>query len=129
MQLDQNGAFHLTYCTNIHPGDGWEAVFANLRTYAPALKRRLAPDAPFGLGLRLSARESEQVLDGDNLAALRAFLEEHGLYVALINGFPFGSFHKQAVKADVFAPDWRTEERVAYTLRLISILKDLFPPE
>ena len=43
---------HLTYCTNIHPADGWDAVFANLQRYAPALKRRFSPDAPFGIGLR-----------------------------------------------------------------------------
>ncbi len=125
MEID--GSFHLTYCTNIHPGNGWEEVFANLRQYAPALKERLSPDAPFGIGLRLSARESEELLEGDRLHRFRAFLQEHGLYVALINGFPFGSFHKRVIKDDVFAPDWRDEERVRYTLRLVEILKRLLP--
>ena len=44
-----------------------------------------------------------------------------------VNGFPHGTFHGQPVKADVHAPDWRTEERVAYTLRLAEILAALLP--
>ena len=33
-------------------------MLASLRAYAPPLKARLAPDAPFGIGLRLSGAES-----------------------------------------------------------------------
>src|SRR5579883_3438173 len=53
--------FHLTYCTNIHPGNGWSEVYANLQRYGPALKQRLAPDAHFGIGLRLREREPRTV--------------------------------------------------------------------
>ena len=126
MQL-ANSTFHLTYCTNIHPADVWDETFEQLRRYAPALKARLAPDAPFGIGLRLSSRESEELLEGDRLDQFRAFLDENGLYIAIINGFPFGSFHKRVIKENVFAPDWCEEERVNYTLRLIQILKHLLP--
>jgi hypothetical protein len=75
---------HLTYCTNIHAADGWAGVFANLQRYAPALKARFAPSAPFGVGLRLSAREARELGTGDRLAEFRAFLDREGLYVALI---------------------------------------------
>ena len=44
-----------------------------------------------------------------------------------INGFPHGTFHGEPVKADVHAPDWRSAERVAYTLRLAEILGALLP--
>src|SRR4051794_11713445 len=101
MQLERNEDLHLTYCTNIHPGHGWEEVFAQLREHAPALRRRLAPGRPFGLGLRLSAVESEELLQGDRLKEFRAFLGEHDLYVAILNGFPFGSFHRRVIKEDV----------------------------
>ncbi len=117
----------LTYCTNIHPADGWIAVLENLRRYAPGLKQRLSPGGPFGLGLRLSAIETEQLLQGGGLEELRAFLGENDLYVALLNGFPYGSFHRRVIKEDVFAPDWRQEERVQYTLRLIEVLAELLP--
>ncbi len=99
------GGFDLTYCTNIHPGNGWAEVFSHLRQYGPALKQRLSPAAPFGLGLRLSDEESRQLLEGGALEQFSEFLNQNGLYVSLLNGFPFGSFHRQVIKADVFAPD------------------------
>ena len=127
MQLESNGFFHLAYCTNIHPGNGWDEVFENLQAYAPQLKARLAPEQPFALGLRLSALESEQLLAGGRLEAFKNFLADENLYVCLINGFVFGSFHKTVVKESVFAPDWQTGERVDYTLRLVEILRQLLP--
>jgi hypothetical protein len=128
VQLGRDGAFQLTYCTNIHPGNGWEEVDANIRRFAPALKKRLSPQGRFGLGLRLSARDARELLEGRRLDELRAFLDAEGLYVALINGFPHGSFHRTIVKADVYAPDWRDDERVRYTLDLVEILSRLLPP-
>lgn len=127
MQLGSDSFFHLTYCTNIHPGHGWSEVFANLQHYAPALKHRLSPDQRFGIGLRLSATESDQLLQESHLDQFKAFLDSHDFYVAILNGFPFGSFHREKIKEEVFAPDWRTEERVQYTLRLIEILGHLLP--
>jgi hypothetical protein len=127
LRLLSHRNFDLTYCTNIHPADGWEAVSASLRRYAPALKARFAPDAPFGVGLRLSARDARELLEGDNLALFQEFLHDEGLYVAIINGFPYGPFHGTPVKAAVYAPDWRDEARVRYTLDLIRILRTLVP--
>ena len=127
MRVDPSGFFHLTYCTNIHAADGWDAVNANVRRFAPALKQRLSPSAPFGIGLRLSARDARELLEGDRLEEFRAFLDAGQLYVALINGFPHGSFHRTPVKAEVYAPDWRDDERVRYTLDLVAILSRLLP--
>ncbi|MEO8481656.1 MAG: metabolite traffic protein EboE, partial [Acidobacteriota bacterium] len=120
------GRFHLTYCTNIHAAQGWTAVFENIRRYAPPLKQRFAADAPFGIGLRLSARDARELLDG-HLEEFREWLVREGLYVAIINGFPFGSFHRAVVKADVYAPAWTDDERVRYTLDLLEILTALLP--
>ncbi len=129
MQPDPESAFHLTYCTNIHPGDGWNAVYANLQRFAPALKHRLSPSGRFGIGLRLSALDARELLEGRRLEDFRSFLDREGLYVAIINGFPHGSFHRTAVKAEVYAPDWRDDERVRYTLDLVEILSRLLPPD
>ena len=117
----------LTYCTNIHPAEGWQAVFANVRQFAPALKARFSPSAPFGVGLRLSAREARELLAGQRLAEFRRFLDDEGLYVAIINGFPYGPFHGTPVKEQVYAPDWRDDARVRYTLDLVDILAGLLP--
>jgi sugar phosphate isomerase/epimerase len=127
VRLPGHDRLHLTYCTNIHPASGWDAVFQNLARYGPALKARFSPDAPFGIGLRLSAQEARELLTADRLDRFRTFLDEAGLYVAIINGFPYGAFHGTPVKADVYAPDWRDEARVRYTLDLIDILAKLLP--
>ncbi len=118
---------HFTYCTNIHPSSGWQEVMANLERYALPLKAAFSPNEPFGIGLRLSGDESCDVLEDSNLGHFKHFLDERGLYVFTMNGFPYGPFHAQAVKANVHAPDWRDEERVRYTLRLIQILEHLLP--
>jgi sugar phosphate isomerase/epimerase len=127
MQLGADGFFGLTYCSNIHPANGLQEVLASLERHAPALKERLSPSSPFGIGLRLSGAESRELLDGDKLTRFAAWLRERGLYVFSLNGFPYGPFHKQPVKADVHAPDWTTDARVDYTLRLIEILATLLP--
>jgi sugar phosphate isomerase/epimerase len=123
----QDGLFHLTYCTNIHAADGWNAVHANLRKYATTLKARFSSGAPFGVGLRLSAREARELLERDLLEEFREFLYSEGLYIAVINGLPFGPFHGTPVKANVYAPDWRDDARVRYTEDLIHILERLLP--
>ena len=128
MELERHG-LHLSYCTNIHPGSGWSEVFANLALYAPELRRRLARDRPFGLGLRLSAAEARQLLEAGRLDDLRAFLAENGLYVALLNGFVHGNFHREVVKKAAFAPDWQHEARVDYTMDLLAVLSALLPED
>lgn len=127
MILRADPPLHLTYCTNIHPAEGWTAVDESLRRIAPALRARLSPSGPFGLGLRLGAREARELLEGDRLERFRAFLAEHDLYVAILNGFPYGPFHGEPVKTAVYAPDWRAAARVAYTNDLITILERLLP--
>jgi sugar phosphate isomerase/epimerase len=127
MRLKNPRGVQLTYCTNIHPSNGLNEVLDNLERYALLLKERLAPDTPFGIGLRLSGPESRELLEGDNLARFKAFLDANGLYVFTFNGFPYGPFHRQRVKEQVHAPDWQDEERVQYTLRLVRILDALLP--
>jgi sugar phosphate isomerase/epimerase len=121
--------YELTYCTNIHPAHGWNEVLSSLRRYAPALRQRLAPDVLFGIGLRISANEAIELLEGSRLREFRDFLADEGLYVALINGFPYGSFHGDRIKEQVFAPDWRDPRRVEYTLNLAKILTQLLPED
>ena len=127
MKLGQNGAYHLTYCSNIHPGESWQAVRENLETYTLPLKQQLSPEAPFGVGLRLSDASARELLSGNHLTELIEWLNAHDLYVYTFNGFPYGDFHGQVVKDKVYMPDWRTRERVDYTIRLIDILAALLP--
>ncbi len=45
---------HLTYCSNIHQGETWKEHFENLQQHVPAIKQKLSPLEPFGIGLRLA---------------------------------------------------------------------------
>lgn len=121
--------FELTYCSNIHPAHGWPQVFESLQRISTELKRRLSPAERFGIGLRISNNEAIELLEAEKLAEFRRFLDGSGLYVALINGFPFAGFHDCRLKDQVFAPDWHAQERVDYTLRLAAILSELAPED
>jgi len=41
---------HLTYCSNIHPGESWAEVRANFDRHVIAVRDRLVPDGDFGVG-------------------------------------------------------------------------------
>jgi sugar phosphate isomerase/epimerase len=120
-------AAHLTYCSNIHPGESWAEVRANIERYFPAVRDRVAPETLFGVGLRLSARAARELGSGNALAEFRELLARNNLYVFTINGFPYGTFHGTRVKEDVYLPDWRDEERLRYTDELAELLVQLLP--
>lgn len=129
MKLAAPGAPHLTYCTNIHPGETWAEVRANLERHVVAVRALVAPGRRFGIGLRLSGAAAEALAAPAALAELQTFLTANGLYVFTINGFPFGAFHGTRVKEQVYAPDWLDDVRVAYTNRLATLLAALLPVE
>ena len=118
---------HLTYCTNIHGGEKWEDHFQLLKEHFPKVKQAVSSGRPMGLGLRLSNLASKALLDRDNLGELKDWLANEDGYVFTMNGFPFGDFHEDVVKAHVHAPDWTTPERLQYTTRLFDILAELLP--
>ena len=128
MRIRQGNSLELTYCANIHPGETLNEVEENLRTYATAVKKQVAPDASMGIGLRLSNRAAEELIGNEaRLDGFCSLLENRGLYAFTINGFPYGNFHRQRVKDEVYKPDWRTAERRIYTERLAKILARLLP--
>ncbi len=120
---------HLTYCSNIHPGESWADVRANLGRHLPAVRDRLRPAGEFGIGLRLSARAAEELSAPGALDEFRQFLARERLYVFTVNGFPFGTFHGTRVKEEVYLPDWRDPQRLHYSNRLADLLAQLLPAE
>ena len=118
---------HLSYCSNIHAGETWDATFQNLKIYIPEVKKRLALKGAFGIGLRLS-HEAALVLERpDRLQEFRDWLKKSNTYVFTLNCFPYGGFHRTKVKEQVHAPDWTTEDRLEYTIRSFRILAELLP--
>jgi hypothetical protein len=118
---------HLTYCSNVHPGESWAEVRANLDRHVVAVRDRLMPEGEFGVGLRLSALAAAELSEPAVLAEFQDCLRRHRMYVFTINGFPYGPFHGTRVKEDVYLPDWRDPERLRYTDQLADLLADLLP--
>ncbi len=118
---------HLSYCTNIHPGESWAEVFSQLKHNLPELKAQICPNAPFGIGLRLSNRSASELSEPSQLASFKQWLSERQLYVFTINAFPYGVFHSEPVKETVYLPDWRSQDRLEYTQRVADILSSLLP--
>lgn len=129
MRLQEHPPLHLTYCLNIHRGETWTENYAAIRDLSTAVRNSVAPDLPFGLGLRLSAVAANELANPHRLGDFKAFLAEMGMYVFTINGFPYGPFHGEAVKEKVYQPDWRTNERRDYTIKLADILMELAPAD
>jgi sugar phosphate isomerase/epimerase len=128
MKLNQlSGDVHLTYCTNIHAGQSWQDIRASLDDYVPAIKSAVAPSQPMGIGLRLSGEAAAVARQPEALASFRDQLSVLGAYVFTINAFPFGPFHGVRVKEDVYLPDWRDRERVAFTANSAAVLAGILP--
>jgi len=123
------GAFHLTYCTNIHAGEEWSEVRTAIADVVPRVRRHLGADGPFGIGLRLSANAGRSLAQPAALSDFKQFLADTGTYVFTINGFPYGAFHRQRVKDQVYLPDWRDPARLAYSNQLADILAAILPSE
>ncbi len=117
---------HLTYCSNIHPGESWSEVYSNLRQYVTKV-RDAFDTKPFGVGLRLSNQASLELLQEHQLEEFKEWLTQENLYVFTVNGFPYGAFHDEVVKDQVHTPDWTTTDRLDYTKRLFTILAALLP--
>jgi hypothetical protein len=117
---------HLTYSTLVHPGDTWDEMSTSLTTYLPEVKRRVSPDAPFGVSLRLSGASADELAgDAEAREKLKRYLADNDLYVYTVNAFPHGPFKGHSVMENVYEPDWSTEERVTYTARVADVLADI----
>lgn len=118
----------MPYCLNVHPGETLESVREAIATRAATVKRAVAPDRPYPLGLRLSAVAAAELATQDRvLEEFADFLRQGGFEVSGVNGFPYGAFHAHTVKAAVYEPDWSTPERLKYTGRLATVLSALLP--
>lgn len=118
----------LGYCTNVHAGASFDEMRSNLLQYAVPVKQRVSPDAPMGVGLWLSADAARFAINNQPaLAELKSWMQDMGLLVYTVNGFPYGNFHQTTVKTNVYQPDWTTDERYEYTLTLAKVLAELLP--
>ena len=131
MQIPLFPDSHLTYCLNVHLGASPEETRRAVFHSAPDVFQHLEAKTPIattrGIGLWLSDAVSREWNNDDVLQSLKDQLNEAGLYVPTMNGFPFGTFHGSRVKQDVYKPDWSESARIEYTIRLAEILARLLP--
>lgn len=130
MKLDCAGvSSHLSYCTNIHAGNAWDDVLPELQRQLPRVRSAMHYDKPMGIGLRLSRSSVDSLQNPEVLAEFKSWLTSNNHYVFTINGFPYGVFHGERVKEDVYKPDWTEHARLEYTCLLADTLVKLNPPD
>ena len=112
----------------MHPADDWPQLWDSLQRYLPQVKQRISPHAPFGVCIRLShLTAAELSAKKTEREKLKAFLQDQDLYVYTANAFVYGVFKNTQIKEQVYEPDWRTNERRAYTIQVADILADICP--
>jgi hypothetical protein len=117
----------VSYCSNIHPGEIWHEHFLELQKNVPLVKAQVSPHEKMGLGLRFANQASLDLQNPLEFETLKNWLNQENLYVFTLNGFPYGGFHNTVVKDQVHTPDWTTQDRYLYTLRLAHLLAKLLP--
>lgn len=141
---DPSPSWTLGYCTNIHPGVDLDSILDNLARHSGAVRRRLrtATDVSngqsathpttaidrLGVGLWIPASAATDIGDtvgSPGIDRLAETMDRCGLIPYTINGFPYDNFHTPVVKHRVYRPDWTTDDRAEYTLRLARILAAL----
>ncbi len=122
-----------TYCTNVHAGRNLAETLDQLDRFAPRIRELVAPDdapdAPIGLGLWLSASTARELRASGEARRIRDELLARGLRITTFNGFPYGDFHADVVKHDVYRPHWADPKRLEYTIDLAHVLVDLLPDD
>jgi len=116
----------LSYCTNVHPGLTVSAVLEGLQTYTVPLQREFA--APVAAGLWLAEPVIREILNAESgTERFSDQLADLGLVCHTLNAFPYGDFHSERVKDQVYLPDWSTPERLRYTCDCARILASFLP--
>jgi len=116
----------LSYCTNVHPGRSLDEVLAGLERYTLGIRQRFG--SPLAAGLWLAQPViCELTATRANFDRLRDWLLSHELPCYTLNAFPYGDFHSDRVKEQVYLPDWTEPARRDYTLQCAKLLAELLP--
>lgn len=114
----------LSYCTNVHPGLTVAQVERGLTEFTVPAGQRFG--SPLAAGLWLAQPVIRELLsqpDGSKQFAAR--VAELGLCTYTLNAFPFGDFHSERVKENVYLPDWTQPSRLEYSWDCARVLAEL----
>ncbi len=118
----------IAYCSNVHAGESAAQICENLRHYIEPVRQQRGL-ASMATGLWISASAARELKSPQLLTEFQQALETSGLQLTSINGFPYGGFHQQEVKAKVYLPDWSDQARLRYTKDLADILAACLPDD
>lgn len=117
----------LSYCTNVHPGKNLAEVLHGLEDYTVPARRELGER--IAAGLWLSASTIRELNDAEErIEQLSQALQGGDLVCYTLNTFPYGDFHSERVKENVYLPNWTAPERLTYTHDCARVLSRLLPP-
>ena len=116
----------LSYCTNVHPGRTVQEVADGITDCTAEVRKQL--DAPVSAGLWLARSVATELLQSEAaIEKLAKTLWQHDLTCYTLNAFPYGDFHTERVKEQVYLPDWASKDRLTYTQDCARILAQLLP--
>ena len=114
----------LSYCTNVHPGRTVAEVEEGLTQFTVPARERFGSALAAGLWLAQPViRELLAVPIHVHDFAER--VTDLGLCTYTLNAFPFGDFHSERVKENVYIPDWTQPSRLEYTWDCARVLAEL----
>lgn len=117
----------LGYCSNVHAGETLDEVRQVVSGHISAVRALRGLESMMA-GLWVSAECADRLSrNPDELQRFGELLKDSGIEVCTLNGFPYGNFHSEVVKASVYEPDWSEMKRFAYTLNLARLLAELLP--
>lgn len=116
----------LSYCSNVHPSRSLADVIDGINVHSAEARQIL--DSPMAVGLWLPASVVEELQQSEaGLDSLAQSLWQNDLCCYTMNTFPFGDFHSDRVKEQVYLPDWTQRSRISYTEQCARILTQLLP--
>ncbi len=124
----------LSYCSNVHPAQSLDEVLRGLADFTSPTQRACGFPIAAGLWLAkpvideltLPAENSLPQLTG-RVEELSATLNSLELTCYTLNTFPYGNFHSERVKDQVYLPNWTTSERRDYTIASARVLAEILP--
>ncbi|QDT30662.1 Xylose isomerase-like TIM barrel [Gimesia panareensis] len=116
----------LSYCTNVHPGLTVAEILQKLDEFTLPIQQQLG--TPLAAGLWLAQPVIEEILaEPEGIDGFAAELQQRNLTCYTLNAFPYGNFHSERVKENVYLPDWTKPERLEYTKGCARVLAALLP--
>ncbi len=116
----------LSYCTNVHPGLTTAEILQKLDEFTLPIQEQL--ESPLAAGLWLAQPVIEEILsEPEGIARFAEQLQQRNLTCYTLNAFPYGNFHSERVKENVYLPDWTEPERLEYTKGCARVLAALLP--